>query len=127
MTEKDAKSQTLRVRRNQEGRALLSDSYKHRGFGQDGTAEENLSLRTGRENRSRSDSDRSPRGTTVGGILRQLIEEADDQLAYHDSQIKKLTQRREQLQQLYEELQQKAGEDNGEPQEDEELESAKGL
>ena len=59
--------------------------------------------------------------------MRQLIEEADDQLAYHDSQIKKLTQRREQLQQLYEELQQKAGEDNGEPQEDEELESAKGL
>ena len=115
MTAKDAKSQALRVRRNQEGRALLPDSYKPRWFEQDGTAEENLSVRTGGENRSRSASDRSPRGTTAGGILRQLIEESDDQLAYHESQIKKLTQRREQLQQLYEELQQKAGEDDGEP------------
>jgi hypothetical protein len=34
--QKDAKSQTLRVRRNKEGRTLLPDSYKHRGFGQDG-------------------------------------------------------------------------------------------
>jgi hypothetical protein len=114
MTEKDAKSQALRVRRNQEGRALLSDSYKHRGFGQDGAAQENLSLRTGGENRSWSDSDRSPRGTTAGGILRQLMEEVDDQLAYHELQIKKLKQKREQLLKLYEEQQQEAGEDDGE-------------
>jgi len=115
MTEKDAKSQALRVRRNQEGRALLSDSYKHRGFGQDGAVQENLSVRTGGENRSWSDSGCSPRGTAFGGILRQLIEEADEQLAYHELQIKKVKQRREQLQQLYEEQQQKAGEDDGEP------------
>ena len=40
------------------------------------------------------------------------MEEVDDQLAYHELQIKKLKQKREQLQQLYEELQQKAGEDD---------------
>ena len=123
MTEKDAKSQTLRVRRNQEGRALLSDSYKHRGFGQDGTAEENLSLRTGGENRSRSDCDRSPRGTTVGGILRELIDEVDEQSAYLSSQLKKLSDRRRQLEDLYQELQSQAGQGNdGALENDEELE-----
>lgn len=114
MTEKDAKSQALRVRRNQEGRALLSDSYKHRGFGQDGAAQENLSLRTGGENRSWSDSGCRSRGRSAGGILRQLMEEVDDQLAYHELQIKKLKQKREQLLKLYEEQQQEAGEDDGE-------------
>ena len=54
------------------------------------------------------------RGTTAGGILSQLIEEARDQLVYHESQIKKLTQRLEHLQQLYEEQQQDAAEDDGE-------------
>ena len=123
MTEKDAKSQTLRVRRNQEGRAFLPDSYKHRGFGQDGTAEENLSLRTGRENRSRSDSDRSPRGTTAGGILRELIDEVDEQSAYHSSQLERLSDRRRHLEQLYQELQAQAREgNNGESEDDEELE-----
>jgi hypothetical protein len=112
MTEKDAKSQALRVRRNQEGRALLPDSYKHRGFGQDGAAEENLSVRNGGENRSRSDSGCRSRGRSAGGILRQLMEEVDDQLAYHELQIKKLKQKREQLLKLYEEQQQEAGEDD---------------
>jgi hypothetical protein len=43
------------------------------------------------------------------------MEEVDDQLAYHESQIKKLTQRREQLLKLYEEQQQEAGEDDSKP------------
>ena len=58
---------------------------------------------------------KTQRGTTVGGILSQLIEEARDQLVYHESQIKKLEQRIEQLQQLYEEQQQETGEDDEEP------------
>lgn len=118
--QKDAKSQALRVRRNQEGRALLSDSDKHRGSGQDGTAEENLSLRTGRENRSRSDCDRSPGGTTVGGILRELMNEIDEQSAYLSSQLKKLSDRRRQLEDLHRELQAQAEEGNDGESEDEE-------
>ncbi|MCA1993599.1 MAG: hypothetical protein LDL41_16380 [Coleofasciculus sp. S288] len=47
------------------------------------------------------------------------MEEVDDQLAYHELQIKKLKQKREQLQQLYEE-QQEAGEDDSEPVETDE-------
>jgi hypothetical protein len=121
--QKDAKSQALRVWRNQERRAFLPDSYKHRGSGQDGTAEENLSLRTGGENRSRSDCDRSPGGTTVGGILRELIDEVDEQSAYHSSQLQKLSDRRRQLEDLYRELQAQAGEGNDdESEDDEELE-----
>jgi hypothetical protein len=121
--QKDAESQALRVRRNQEGRAFLPDSYKHRGSGQDGTAEENLSLRTGGENRSRFDSDRSPRETTTGGILRELIDEVDEQSAYLSSQLKKLSDRRRQLEDLYQELQAQAEEGNdGESDDKEELE-----
>ncbi|HEY9726336.1 MAG TPA: hypothetical protein V6D50_07775 [Chroococcales cyanobacterium] len=119
MPQKDAKSQALRVRRNQEGRALLSDSYKHRGSGQDGTAEENLSLRTSGENRSRSDSDCSPRETTVGGILRELMDEVDQQSAYLSSQLKKLSDRRRQLEDFYRELQAQAGQGNDVESEDE--------
>ncbi len=115
MSQKDAQSQALRVRRNQERRALLPDSYKHWGFGQDGTTQENLSVRTCGENRSRSDSGYRSRGRSAGGILRQLIEEVDDQLAYHKLQIKKLKQKREQLLKLHSEQQQEAGEDDGEP------------
>ncbi len=40
------------------------------------------------------------------------MEEVDDQLAYHELQIKKLKQKREQLLKLYEEQQQEAGEDD---------------
>jgi hypothetical protein len=122
MPQKDAKSQALRVRRNQERRALLPDSYKHRGFGQDGTTEANLSVRTGRENRSGSDSGCRSRGATAGGILRQLIEEVDDQLAYHKLQIKKLKQKREQLLKLHEEQQQTTSKDDMEPESAKELE-----
>ena len=123
MPQKDAKSQALRVRRNQERRALLPDSYKHRGFGQDGTTEANLSVRICRENWSWSDFNLSSRGTTAGGILRELIDEIDEQSAYLSSQLKKLSDRRRQLEDLYRELQAQAREGNdGETEDEEELE-----
>jgi len=63
----------------------------------------------------RRDSDghvKTKRGKIFGGILRQLIEEHDDQLAEYrsklaeyQSKIEKLEQKRYQLQELYEQLQ----------------------
>ncbi len=55
--------------------------------------------------------------------MRELIDEIDEQSAYHSSQLKKLSDRRRHLEQLYQELQAQAREgNNGESEDDEELE-----
>ena len=115
MARKNAKSQALRVWGDQKVSNSINHLNRDGEVEGDGTRLENQPIRTGGEDCTRHDSARSPRGTASGGILRQLIEEADEQLAYHELQIKKVKQRREQLQQLYEEQQQKASEDDGEP------------
>lgn len=58
------------------------------------------------------------RGTTAGGIIRELLDENDELTAYHSSQIefhnnrlKQLSTRRARLERLYAELQAKTGED----------------
>jgi hypothetical protein len=58
------------------------------------------------------------RGTTAGGIIRELLDENDELTAYHSSQIefhnnrlKQLNTRRLRLARLYAELQAKTGED----------------
>jgi hypothetical protein len=58
------------------------------------------------------------RGTTAGGIIRELLDENDELTAYHSSQIefhnnrlKQLSKRRARLERLYAELQAKTGED----------------
>ena len=58
------------------------------------------------------------RGTTAGGIIRELLDENDELTAYHSSQIefhnnrlKQLSKRRTRLEHLYAELQAKTGED----------------
>jgi len=58
------------------------------------------------------------RGTTAGGIIRELLDENDELTAYHSSQIefhnnrlKQLSKRRARLEHLYAELQAKTGED----------------
>lgn len=130
MPQKDAKSQALRVRRNQKGRPLLPDSDKHQGSRQDSTAEESLSVTTGGANRSGSDFNHRLGGATVGGILRELMDEVDRQSAhhssqasYHNSQLEKLSDRRRHLEQLYQELQAQAGAGGDvESDDDEELE-----
>jgi hypothetical protein len=51
------------------------------------------------------------------------MDEIDEQSAYHSSQLKKLSDRRRHLEQLYQELQAQAREgNNGESEDDEELE-----
>jgi len=57
------------------------------------------------------------RGTTAGGIIRELLDENDELTAYHSSQIefhnnrlKQLSKRRARLEHLYAELQAKTGE-----------------
>jgi len=68
---------------------------------------------TGNPTGKRRDSSRhiiTKRGTTFGGILRQLIAENDDQLAEYRSKIEKLEKRRHQLQELYAQLQQEIDE-----------------
>lgn len=112
---KDAKNEARGTWRKQRRGKLLSDPNQPEGTHQDGAGKEDQPLRTGGENRSWSDSGCRSRGRSAGGILRQLMEEVDNQLAYHELQIKKLKQKREQLLKLYEEQQQKAGEDDGEP------------
>jgi hypothetical protein len=58
--------------------------------------------------------------------LRELINEVDEQSAYHSSQLQKLSDRRRQLEDLYRELQAQAGEGNDdESEDDEELEDDK--
>jgi len=112
---KDAQNEALGTRRKQKRGQLRPDSNKPKGAHQDGTGKEDQPLRTGGENRSWSDSGCRSRGRSAGGILRQLMEEVDDQLAYHELQIKKLKQKREHLLKLYEEQQQEAGEDDSKP------------
>lgn len=58
------------------------------------------------------------RGTTAGGIIRELLDENDELTAYHSSQIdfhnnrlKQLSTRRARLERLYAELQTETGED----------------
>jgi len=114
MARKNAKSQALRVWGDQKVSNSINHLNRDGEVEGDGTRLENQPIRTGGEDCTRHDSARSPRGTASGGILRQLIEEADEQLAYHELQIKKVKQRREQLLKLYEEQQQEAGEDDGE-------------
>ncbi|HEY9665899.1 MAG TPA: hypothetical protein V6C91_03795 [Coleofasciculaceae cyanobacterium] len=55
--------------------------------------------------------------------MRELIDEIDEQSAYLSSQLKKLSDRRRQLEDLYRELQAQAREGNdGESKDEEELE-----
>ena len=55
--------------------------------------------------------------------MRELIDEVDEQSAYLSSQLKKLSDRRRQLEDLYQELQSQAGQGNdGALENDEELE-----
>jgi|ERR671932_192400 hypothetical protein len=115
MARKNAKSQALGVWGTQKVSKSSNHLNRNEEVEGDGTRLENQPIRTGGEDCTRHDSAHSPRGTASGGILRQLIEEADEQLAYHELQIKKLKQKREQLLKLYEEQQQKASEDDGEP------------
>lgn len=58
------------------------------------------------------------RGTTAGGIIRELLDENDELTAYHSSQIefhnnrlKQLSKRRARIEHLYAELQAKTSED----------------
>ena len=120
---KDAQNEARGIRRKQKRGQLCLDPNKSKGAHQNGAGKEDQPLRTGGENWSRSDFDLSPRGTTAGGILRELIDEIDEQSAYLSSQLKKLSDRRRQLEDLYRELQAQAGEGNdGESEDEQELE-----
>ncbi len=120
---KNAQNEARGTRRKQKRRQLRLDPNRLKGSRQDGAGKEDQPLRTGGENRSGSDFDLSSRETTAGGILRELIEEVDEQSAYLSSQLKKLSDRRRHLEQLYQELQTQTGESSeGESVDDEELE-----
>lgn len=60
----------------------------------------------------------TPRGTTAGGIIRELLDENEELRTYHSSQIdfhnnrlKQLSKRKARLERLHVELQAKTGED----------------
>jgi len=71
---------------------------------------ENQHILPAGKNWSGGDISGSNRGTISGGIIRQLIQEADDQLKESIARVKKLQQRKEQLMQLFHELSEKTGE-----------------
>src|SRR5919202_979117 len=54
---------------------------------------------------------RTSRRTISGGILRQLIEENGIQLAHYKCEVERLERRQRQLEELFEELRVKTGED----------------
>lgn len=117
---KNAQNEARGTRRKQKRRQLRLDPNKLKGSHQDGAGKEDQPLRTGGENWSGHNSGCSPGGTTVGGILRELIDEVDEQSAYHSSQLERLSDRRRQLEDLYRELQAQAEEGNdGESEEEE--------
>ncbi len=71
-------------------------------------------IRTGGAIRQKGDSGepfRTSRRTISGGILRQLIEENGIQLAHYKSEVERLERRQHQLEELFEELRVKTGED----------------
>jgi hypothetical protein len=71
-------------------------------------------IRTGGAIRQKGDSGepfRTSRRTISGGILRQLIEENGIQLAHYKSEVERLERRQHQLEELFEELRAKSGED----------------
>ena len=134
---KDAQNEARGTRRKQKRGQLRPDANKPKGAHQDGEGQEDQPIRVGGANRSRSDFHRSPGGTTVGGILRELIDEVDKQSAYHSSQLnyhnaqlshhntqlERLSDRRRQLEDFYRELQAQAEEgDDEESEDDEQLE-----
>lgn len=59
---------------------------------------------------ARGDPVNSPRRTIAGGILSQLMDEANNQLAYHEAEAERLKARLIQLQELLEVLFIKTGE-----------------
>lgn len=74
----------------------------------------NDEIRTSGAIRQRGDSGepfRTSRRTISGGILRQLIEENGIQLAHYKSEVERLERRQRQLEELFEELRVKTGED----------------
>jgi hypothetical protein len=114
---KDAENEARGIWRKQKRGELRLDSNQPEGTHQDGEGKEYQPLRTGGENWSGHNSGCSLGGSTVGGILRELIDEVDEQSAYHssqasyhNSQLERLSDRRRHLEQLYQELQAQAGE-----------------
>ncbi len=117
---KDAENEARGIWRKQKRGELCLDSNQPEGTHQDGEGKEYQPLRTGGENWSWFDNDFSTRETTAGGILRELIDEVDEQSAYYSSQLKKLSDRRCHLEQLYQELQSQIGE-GGDGESEEEM------
>jgi hypothetical protein len=82
---KDAENEARGIWRKQKRGELRLDSNQPEGTHQDGEGKEYQPLRTGGENWSGHNSGCRLGGTTVGGILRELIDEVDEQSAYHSS------------------------------------------
>ncbi|HEY9665897.1 MAG TPA: hypothetical protein V6C91_03785 [Coleofasciculaceae cyanobacterium] len=130
MAKKNAKSQALRVWRDQKVSNSINHLNRNGEVEGDGTRLENQPIGTGREDCTGHNSGCRLGGTTVGGILRELIDEVDEQSAYHssqasyhNSQLERLSDRRRHLQQLYQELQAQTEEGGDvESDDDEELE-----
>jgi|GEM_PF-3610983 len=102
--ENNAERESQDLQRVQKTNWVKPDPNSHRKAGSDGGQVQTESIGTGRKNSQGADSVHQPRRTIAGGILRQLIEENNDQLAYHSQQLEKLKHRRRQLDDLFNEL-----------------------
>lgn len=112
----DEKSKARRTWRVQEENDSHGDSNRTRESGPDSSTDGVQRVGTGGEIGEGADQHR-PRNSTTGGMLSQLIEEGEDQLAEVDEEIQWLQRRREKLlarrdryQEMLKELQQQVQE-----------------
>ena len=123
----------------QENRHIESRAGRLGAVSGESIGSRNVKRTTGEASSQRTNPNRfgkTQRGTTPGGILRELIDDVDEQSAYHSSQLtyhnsqlnyhnaqlKKLSARRRHLERLYQEISAQTGEgDDGELEDLEEL------
>ncbi|NJN89531.1 MAG: hypothetical protein HC878_03565 [Leptolyngbyaceae cyanobacterium SL_5_14] len=92
----DEKSKARRTRRVQKEDDSHGDSNRTRESGSDRSADGVQRVGGGGEVGERADQHR-PRNPTTGGMLSQLIEEGEDQLAEIEEEMQRLQRRREKL------------------------------
>jgi len=96
MNSPDEKSKARRTRRVQKEGDSHGDTDRERQPGSDGSTDGVQRIGTGGEVGEGADQHR-PRNPTTGGMLSQLIEEGEDQLAEIEEEMQRLQRRREKL------------------------------
>ena len=100
MEHTNAESKTSGTRGNQKGSRNIVNPNSHRRSELSSRAVGHKSFRTSGANREAKDFVNWVGGVNPGKILEQLIEECREELAHHVSQVEKLTERLQGLEEL---------------------------